>query len=129
MKFGVGIIGATGFIASAYRREIRACSAEAELVALCARRRDLLDAAARDVRAVVCRWHTPRPLSMPFTWRDDATLSAAGSVADIGSHTYDTLRWLLGVEATRVLAHATVLTPAKPDRGAMNLDEARHWAE
>jgi predicted dehydrogenase len=228
VKFGIGILGATGYIAAAYRREIRECAAdEARIVALCARRRDLLEAAARedgaalatddwrsvvehpdvdtvlvatpdalhyepvlaaarlkkhiicekplgtdarqaremwdacraagvghyvpfwsryvpvfqrlrevvragtvgDVRAVVCRWHTPRPLSMPFTWRDDATLSSAGSVADIGSHTYDTLRWLLGDDAVRVLAHATVLTPAKPDRGAIHLDEAFQWAE
>lgn len=227
MKFGMGILGATGFIASAYRREIRESSADAEIVALCARRRDLLDAAAREdgavlatddwrqvvehprvntvlvatpdalhyepvlaaaklgkhvicekpvgsnaaeahemwnacraagvghfvplwsryvpvfrrlrelvragtvgeVRAIVCRWHTPRPLAMPFTWRDDATLSSAGSVADIGSHTYDTVRWLTGLEATRVLAHATVLTPAKPDQGAIHLDEAMQWAE
>ena len=40
---------------------------------------------------------------MPFTWRDNVELSAAGSLADVGSHAYDTLRWLLGDEAERVL--------------------------
>jgi predicted dehydrogenase len=82
-----------------------------------------------EVRAMVYRWHNPRPAAMPFTWRDDASLSAAGSVADVGSHAYDTMRWLLGQEATTVLSHATVLTPAKPDLGPVNLDEALRLGE
>jgi predicted dehydrogenase len=48
MKFGVGILGATGYIAAPYRAEIRQSSDEARIVALCARRRDLLEAAARE---------------------------------------------------------------------------------
>ena len=48
---------------------------------------------------------------MPFTWRDNAELSAAGSLADVGSHSYDTMRWLLKQDATRVLTYADVLTP------------------
>jgi predicted dehydrogenase len=225
--FGVGVLGATGYIGTPYRAEIREARAEARIVALCARRRDLLEAAARQddapfitdnwrqvvehpdvnlvvvatpdalhheavmacaragkhvvcekpigmnvaeafemwsayrnralghfvpfwtryvpvfgrareivrqgtlgvVRAVIYRWHNPRPLSMPFTWRDDAQLSSAGSLADIGSHAYDTLYWLLGEEAVRVLAHAKVIDfPGKPDLGAVNLDEALRWA-
>lgn len=227
MKFGVGVIGATGYIGTPYRAEIRASPEDAGVVALCARRRDLLEAAAREdgarfvsddwrsvvehpdvncvvvavpdalhheivmacaaagkhvvcekpvgmnadealamwaavrdrrlghfvpfwtryvpifararkavregllgaIRAVVYRWHNPRPAAMPFTWRDDADLSAGGSVADVGSHAYDTLRWILGQEAVRVLAHACVLTPAKPDLGAVNLAEALRWGE
>jgi len=227
MTFGIGVIGATGFIGTPYRAEIRASKEDATIVALCARRRDLLEAAAwedsprfitddwrkvidhpdvdcvvvalpdafhfdvvmacaaagkhvlcekpvgmnagqaftmwtafRDrrlghfvpfwtryvpifvrarqavregllgeIKAVIYRWHNPRPAAMPFTWRDDADLSAAGSVADVGSHAYDTMRWMLGQEAVRVLAHATVLTPAKPDLGAVNLDEALRWGE
>jgi predicted dehydrogenase len=227
MKFGIGILGATGYIATPYRAEIRQAPDDARIVALCARRRDLLEAAARedgaalathdwrqvvehpdvnlvvvatpdalhheavlacaaagkhivcekpigmnatqasamwsafrgrglghfvpfwtryvpifvrarqliragligDVQALVYRWHNPRPAGMPFTWRDDASLSSAGSVADVGSHAYDTLRWLLGQEATAVLSHATVLTPAKADLGAVNLDEALRWGE
>src|SRR5262249_32137676 len=66
---------------------------------------------------------------MPFTWRDDADLSAAGSIADVGSHAYDTMRWMLGQGAVRVLAHANVITPAKPDLGAVNLDEALRWGD
>lgn len=222
MKFRVGVLGATGYIGTPYRAEIRQSPGDAEIVALCARRRDLLEAAARedgarfisedwrqvvehpevdlvvvatpdvfhheavmacaaagkhvvcekpvgmnareahematavagrglghfvpfwtryvpvfcrtreilkqgllgDIRAVIYRWHNPRPAGMPFTWRDDARLSAAGSVADVGSHAYDTMRWLLGQEAVRVLAHAAVITPAKPDLGAVNLEEA-----
>lgn len=224
-KFGVGIIGATGYIATPYRAEIRDSPDDATIVALCARRQDLLEAAAKEddarlvtndwrqvvehpevdlvlvatpdalhypavmacasagkhvvcekpvgcnvreavdmwsachrrglghfvpywtryvpvfararavvrqgmlgeIKAVVYRWHNPRPAAMPFTWRDDAELSAAGSIADVGSHAYDTLRWLLGLEAVRVLAHAGILTPAKPDLGAINLDEALRW--
>lgn len=227
MTFTLGILGATGYIATPYRREIRECGSEAAIVALCARRRDQLAAASRedgaelatedwrqvvgyskvntllvatpdalhyepvlaaarlgkhvicekplginasqahemweacrdtqvghfvpfwtryvpvfrrareivrqgvlgDVRAIVFRWHNPRPLSMPFTWRDDANLSAAGSVADVGSHVYDTIRWLLGTDANRVLAHAAVITPEKPDLGAVNLEEALRWAQ
>jgi len=77
-----------------------------------------------DIRGVVYRWHNPRPDDMPLTWRDDAGLSAAGSIADVGSHAYDTLRWLLGREATRVQAHADTITPARADLGAINLTEA-----
>ena len=80
-----------------------------------------------EIRGVMCRWHNPRPAGMPFTWRDDATLSAAGSIADVGSHAYDTVRWILGAEADRVLAHADTITPPKPDLGAVNLTEALEW--
>ena len=45
MKFGIGVIGATGFIGSPYRKEIRESPDDATIVALCARRRDLLEAA------------------------------------------------------------------------------------
>ena len=226
MKFGVGIIGATGFIGTPYRSEIRESPDEARIVALCARRRDRLEeAAAKDgaevitsdwrevvehpdvdlvlvltpdalhfepvmacaalkkhvfcekpvgknadqaysiwkayrtsglghfvpywtryvpaferarqlvvegklgeIRNVVYRWHNPRPVSMPFTWRDDAELSAAGSLADIGSHAYDTLRFILGDEAKRVLAFTDVIMPAKPDLGTIDLAEALSWA-
>lgn len=227
MHFRLGILGATGYIATPYRSEIRQSPDEARIVAMCARRREQLEAAAREdgailatddwravvehpdvntllvatpdalhyepvmaavrlgkhiicekpigvnvaqahdmwtacresgvghfvpfwtryvpvfrrarevvqsgmlgqIRAANLRWVNPRPLSMPFTWRDDATLSSAGSIADVGTHAYDMLRWLTGLSATRVLAHATVLTPAKPDLGAVNLDEALKLAE
>src|SRR5262249_39604861 len=82
-----------------------------------------------EVRAVVYRWHNPRPPDMPFTWRDDVTLSAGGSIADVGSHAYDMVRWILGREATRVLAHAGSLVRAKPDLGAINLEEALRLGE
>ena len=64
---------------------------------------------------------------MPFTWRDDATLSAGGSIADVGSHVYDAVCWMLGDEARRVLVHADVITPAKPDLGNIDLNEALAW--
>ena len=221
LQFNVGVIGATGFIGSPYRAEIREAEG-AKIVAICARRRDLLErageedgatlltsewrevvqhpvvnfvivatpdvlhheavmacaeagkhllcekpvgvnateaykmwAAYRDasllhyvpfwtrfcdpfvrgkevldsgvlgeIRGVVYRWHNPRPTDMPLTWRDDDSLSAAGSIADVGSHAYDTLRWMLGKEAVRVQAHADTVTPAKADLGAINLAEA-----
>ena len=227
MTFGIGVIGATGYIATPYREEIRNAPDDASIVALCARRHDLLEAAAKedgakllttdwrevvdhpevnvvlvatpdalhydevmacagagkhvvcekpvgvnageshamwsacrdagladfvpfwtryvpafakarelyqsgrlgDVRGLVYRWHNPRPAAMPHTWRDDAELSAAGSIADVGSHAYDTIRWMLGMEATRVMAHADVITPAKPDLGEINLDEALQWGQ
>jgi len=224
-KFGIGVIGATGYIGTPYRSEIREATADARIVALCARRRDRLEAAAKedsanfitddwrqvvehpevdfvivatpdalhyeavlacakqekhlfcekpvgvntkeayemwaayrekqlghyvpywtryvpvfsqarsivasgqlgDIKGVVYRWHNPRPAAMPFTWRDDASLSAAGSVADVGSHAYDVVRWILGTEARRVLAHADVVSPAKPDLGDIDLTEALDW--
>ena len=74
------------------------------------RAREVLDSGALgEIHGVVYRWHNPRPMDMPLTWRDDDSLSAAGSIADVGSHAYDTLRWLLGREATRVQAHADTI--------------------
>ncbi len=228
IQFNVGVIGATGFISSPYREEIRQATG-AKIVALCGRRNDLLEkarqqdqaslitndwrevvehpdvnfvivatpdalhyeavmasaeagkhllcekpvgmnakeafemwAAYRDskvklvhfvpywtryfdifirakevieagrlgeIRGIIYRWLNPRSPSMPLTWRDDATLSAAGSIADIGSHSYDTIRWLLGIEAKRVLAHADVITPAKADLGSINLAEALEYGQ
>ena len=227
MKFNVGVIGATGYIGTPYRKEIREAADDAKIVALCARRRDRLEAAAKEdeaefltddwrevvehpgvnfvlvatpdalhheavmacaaegkhllcekpvginaqqayemwsaykgtglghyvpywtryvdvfrrareivaegmlgeIKAVIYRWQNPRPAAMPFTWRDDAGLSAAGSIADVGSHAYDPVRWILGEEAKRVLTHADVIAPAKPDLGAIDLNEALDWGE
>ncbi len=227
MKFGVGVIGATGYIGVPYRSEIRESPEDAKIVALCARRRNLLEQAATEdgadlitanwqevvqhpdvnlvlvatpdalhyqavmacaengkhvvcekpvgsnaeearamlsacnraklahfvpfwtryvpvfvearkrfqagqigqIQLVVYRWHNPRPTAMPFTWRDDAALSASGSIGDVGSHAYDVIRWMIGSEARNVLAHACVLTPAKPDLGDINLSEAIQWGE
>ena len=81
------------------------------------------------IRSFVYRLHNPRPPSMPFTWRDDADLSSSGSIADVGSHAYDSLRWVTGDEARRVLAHADVITPPKPDLGDINLGEAIAWGD
>ncbi len=224
--FKVGVLGATGFIGSPYRAEVRECE-EAEIVAVCARRQDLLDEAAREDQArfatqdwrevvghpdvnfiivgtpdalhheavVACarhgkhllcekpvgmnkteaeemwelyrdaepalahfvpfwtrmvgvfetareivasgdlgeivstvfRWQNPRPASMPLTWRDDPELSSAGTIADVGSHAYDVVRWIIGAEASSVLAHGETLTPSKTDLGAINLEEALEW--
>ena len=225
MMFHAGVIGATGYIGTPYRTEMRGAPDAARIVALCARRRDRLQAAARldgcefitddwravvehpevdlvvvltpdrlhrepalaaaaagkhlfcdkpvgadvgeayeiwrayrdsglghyvpywtryepkfrrakellaggelgELKVVVYRWHNPRPPSIPFTWRDDAALSTAGSIADVGSHAYDTVRWLIGSEAKRVVAQAGVLAPPKPDLGPIDLTEALEW--
>ena len=42
----------------------------------------------------------------------------------MGSHAYDTVCWLLGDRAIRVLSHADNLTGEKPLLGAINLHEA-----
>lgn len=226
MKFKIAVLGATGYIGSPYRQEIRQCQDDATIVSLCARRQNNLAAAAKEDGAeffsdnwqkviahpgvnlvLVCtpdalhheaimacakqgvhvfcekpvgvnakeagqmwdaynnnklghfvplwtryieifrrarevvrsgelgeirvfnyRWHNPRPKSMPFTWRDDAEFSAGGSIADVGSHVYDTLRWILDDEAQRVLVHADVISPAKPDLGNIDLNEALFWS-
>ncbi len=77
-----------------------------------------------EVKAVIYRWHNPRPADMALTWRDDPTLSSSGTIADVGSHAYDTVRWIIGKDAIRVLAHADTITPAKLDFGNVNLTEA-----
>ena len=51
-----------------------------------ARTKEIVDSGVLgDVRGVVCRWQNPRPESMPFTWRDDASMSSSGSIGDLGS--------------------------------------------
>ena len=225
MRFKVGIIGATGFIGSPYRKEIRDASNHSEIVALCSRRKDRLKAAALedncefytddykkvvdhpdvnlvvvltpdalhkeavlraiesgkhvfcdkpigasvkeayemwcairdtqlahyvpywtryepkfqyvkqlvangtlgDIRAVIYRWQNNRPLSIPFTWRDDVNLSAAGSIADVGSHAYDVVRWILGEEAVKLVSQAGAISPPKPYIGEIDLAEAIEW--
>ena len=82
-----------------------------------------------EIKVVMYRWHNPRPKNMTLTWRDDPTISSAGSIADVGSHAYDTVRWILGDEAKRVLVHADTITPAKLDVGAVNLTEALERGE
>jgi len=224
--FKIGVLGATGFIGTPYRAEIRNCR-EATIVAVCARREDLLAKAAEEDRAqlttrnwreviahpevnlvlvltpdalhreavlacakegkhllcekpvgmnageaaemwrlyreasptlahfvpfwtrmvrvfeiareivaaeelgeivsTIFRWQNPRPEAMPHTWRDDPSLSAAGTIADVGSHAYDVVRWIIGAEAESVLAHGETLTPPKADLGAINLGEALDW--
>ncbi len=82
-----------------------------------------------EVKAVVYRWHNPRPLDMALTWRDDPKLSSSGTIADVGSHAYDTVRWIIGKDAVKVLAHADTITPAKFDLGNVNLTEALECGE
>ena len=77
-----------------------------------------------EVKAVIYRWHNPRPADMALTWRDDPALSSSGTIADVGSHAYDTVRWIIGKDAIKVLAHADTITPAKLDFGNVNLTEA-----
>ncbi|NCF94839.1 MAG: Gfo/Idh/MocA family oxidoreductase [Verrucomicrobiaceae bacterium] len=221
-RIGVGVLGATGFIGTPYRAELRECPG-VRIVALCARRPDLLNAAAEedgaalattdwrevvdhpavnyvmvgtpdalhreavlataaagkhlfcekpvgkdareagemlsamtsdqglahfvpfwtrwspafvrardlvkngcigDIKVVIYRWFNPRPALMALTWRDDPALSSGGTIPDVGSHAYDTLRWILGEDARRVLTHAETITPAKADLGNVNLTEA-----
>ena len=61
---------------------------------------------------------------MLYTWRDDPEVSAGGSIADVGSHAYDLIRWILAENAVRVLAHAATISPARYDAGPVNLSEA-----
>ena len=225
MQFKVGILGATGYIGTPYRSEIRGAAEDATIIALCARRKALLEQAGQEdgallvttkwqevvehpevnlvlvatpdlfhheavlaaaaagkhmicekpvgmnvaeaeamwavyrdsglasfvpfwtrylpcfvkaremvqagdlgtIKSLFYRWFNPRPAALPFTWRDDTSVSSAGSIADMGSHAYDMIRWILGQEAVRVLVHAKVLTPPKPDLGEVNLTEALEW--
>lgn len=80
-----------------------------------------------EIVSTVFRWQNPRPVSMPLTWRDDPSLSSAGTIADVGSHAYDVVRWIVGADATEVLAHGETMTASKPDLGEINLEEAISW--
>ncbi len=60
MRFGIGIIGATGYIGTPYRAEIRESNDEnARILALCARRQDRLAAAGEEDGAELLtdNWH------------------------------------------------------------------------
>ena len=48
MKYRVGVIGATGFIGTPYRQQIREANQDASIVALCSRRKELLQKAAKE---------------------------------------------------------------------------------
>lgn len=82
-----------------------------------------------EIRSTIFRWHNPRPAGMALTWRDDPALSSAGTIADVGSHAYDAVRWIIGEAAASVIAHGETLTPLKADIGAVNLGEAIGWGQ
>lgn len=89
------------------------------------RARELIaDGAVGRVRWFTYRRHMPRTAGSAFTWRDDAAVSAAGAVADLGVHMIDGLRWMLGAEPQRVLAHGQVLESVKPYAGELDMQEA-----
>ena len=75
------------------------------------------------------RRHMPRTAGSAFTWRDDASVSTAGAVADLGVHMVDVLRWMLGEEPRRVLAHGQVLESSKPYAGELDMLEAQACTE
>ena len=79
-----------------------------------------------EIRIVAGRWYASLPVEMPFTWRMDAAVSAAGSVADIGTHAVDLVRWVCGLDVQQVLAHHTILAPPRADAGELDYTEA--WA-
>ena len=53
-NIGVGVLGATGYIGVPYRAEMRVCEG-VRVVAVCARRRELLEQAAREDGADLAR--------------------------------------------------------------------------
>ena len=94
------------------------------------RARELIGAGAVGrVRWFTYRRHMPRTARSAFTWRDDAAVSTAGAVADLGVHMIDVLRWMLGAEPRRVLAHGQVLESAKPYAGELDMQEAEACIE
>src|SRR5262245_16457510 len=65
MRFGVGILGATGYIGTPYRAEIRETRGDATIIALCARRCAPLETAAREDAAVLVTDDWRRVLEHP----------------------------------------------------------------
>ena len=94
------------------------------------RARELVaDGAVGRVRWFTYRRHMPRTAGSAFTWRDDAALSTAGAVADLGVHMIDALRWMLGAEPRRVMARGQVLESSKPYAGELDMQEAAACTE
>ena len=94
------------------------------------RARELIaDGAVGRVRWFTYRRHMPRTAGSAFTWRDDAAVSTAGAVADLGVHMIDVLRWMLGAKPQRVLSHGQVLESAKPYAGELDMQEAQACTE
>ena len=94
------------------------------------RARDLIAAGAVGrVRVLTYRRHMPRRAGTAFTWRDDAEVSTAGAVADLGVHMIDLVRWMLGSGPQRVLAHGQVLEARKPYAGKLDMQEAAACTE
>lgn len=81
-----------------------------------------------EIRGVMSRLLDAHFPTTPHTWRNDAIQSAAGTLGDLGSHQCDLVRWVTGLEATRVVAHAAVLMPPRPDVGPLDAAEAMEWA-
>ena len=81
------------------------------------------------VRWFTYRRHMTRTAGSAFTWRDDAAVSTAGAVADLGVHMIDVLRWMLSEEPRRVLAHGQVLESSKPYAGELDMLEAQACTE
>ena len=53
MQYRIGVLGATGYIGTPYRKEMREAGDRAKIVGLCARRRDRLELAAREDNATL----------------------------------------------------------------------------
>lgn len=86
-EFRIDILGSTGYIVTPDREDIGS------------------------VKAVFYRWQNHRPVTIPWTWSDNSKLSVAGSIANVVSQAYDTVRWILSEEAAHVLAHADTVAP------------------
>ncbi len=90
-----------------------------------ARARELIaGGAVGRARWFTYRRHMPRTAGSAFTWRDDAAVSTAGAVADLGVHMIDVVRWMLGDEPRRVMAQGQVLESSKPYAGELDMQEA-----
>ena len=94
MEFGIGIIGATGYIGRPYRQEIRNAGQDATIIALCARRQDLLVQAGREANArlVTSNWkevveHPDVNLVMVLT-PDALHFEPVLHAADLGKHVF-----------------------------------------
>ena len=82
MEFGVGVIGATGYIGTPYRQEIRESSGNIKIIALCARRRDLLEAAAKaDPAGPAARLTAPLPPTVYLVNRGELAEATALGLA------------------------------------------------
>ena len=154
-EFRIGILGSTGYIATldAFALPGRHCLRSRRSATNAAKKNHPPPAALltsfRSERVMSASSPKPAKLlvertlvpSKPFSTAGKTTVPlpflglgatiqnfpSLGSIANVVSQAYDTVRWILGEKATHVLAHADTVAPAKADLINLTLAESLEY--